>query len=153
MCLQQACSKLVNKLLECCYLIKLLQGCHSQLVDKLLNCTSINNLVASCQRAVDILSTSWEQAVRIHPVDKLLEQHCYLHTEPTWTCFASFQIVTYGMLFALVYQLFRSYGVIEDNNTKRLFPQAVSYLVNFICFMTIMVGRHNPIHYLKKKWE
>ncbi|CAB3988591.1 Hypothetical predicted protein [Paramuricea clavata] len=47
-------------------------------------------------------------------------------------------IVTYGMLFALVYQLFRSYGVIEDNNMKRLFPRAVSYLVNFICFMTIM---------------
>jgi hypothetical protein len=23
------------------------------------------------------LSTSWEQAVRTHPVDKLLEQHCY----------------------------------------------------------------------------
>jgi hypothetical protein len=36
-----------------------------------------NNLVASCQQAVDNLSTSWEQAVRTHPVDKLLEQHCY----------------------------------------------------------------------------
>jgi hypothetical protein len=23
------------------------------------------------------LSTSWEQAVRTYPVDKLLEQHCY----------------------------------------------------------------------------
>jgi hypothetical protein len=37
----------------------------------------MNNLVASCQQAVDNLSTSWEQAVRTHPVDKLLEQHCY----------------------------------------------------------------------------
>jgi hypothetical protein len=37
----------------------------------------LNNLVASCQPAVDNLSTSWEQAVRTHPVDKLLEQHCY----------------------------------------------------------------------------
>ena len=26
---------------------------------------------------VDDLSTSLEQAVRTHPVDKLLEQHCY----------------------------------------------------------------------------
>jgi hypothetical protein len=37
----------------------------------------LNNLVASCQQAVDNLSTSWEQAVRTHPVNKLLEQHCY----------------------------------------------------------------------------
>jgi hypothetical protein len=37
----------------------------------------LKNLVASCQQAVDNLSTSWEQAVRTHPVDKLLEQHCY----------------------------------------------------------------------------
>jgi hypothetical protein len=37
----------------------------------------LNNLVAGCQQAVDNLSTSWEQAVRTHPVDKLLEQHCY----------------------------------------------------------------------------
>jgi hypothetical protein len=37
----------------------------------------LNNLVASSQKAVDNLSTSWEQAVRTHPVDKLLEQHCY----------------------------------------------------------------------------
>ena len=37
----------------------------------------LNNFVASCQQAVDNLSTSWEQAVRTHPVDKLLEQHCY----------------------------------------------------------------------------
>ena len=36
-----------------------------------------NNLVASFQQGVDNLATSWEQAVRTHPVDKLLEQHCY----------------------------------------------------------------------------
>jgi hypothetical protein len=38
----------------------------------------LNNLVASCQQAVDNLSTSWEQAVLTHPDDKLLEQHCYM---------------------------------------------------------------------------
>jgi hypothetical protein len=37
----------------------------------------LSNLVASCQQAIDNCSTSWEQAVRTHPVDKLLEQHCY----------------------------------------------------------------------------
>jgi hypothetical protein len=37
----------------------------------------LNNLVASCQQVIENLSTSWEQAVRTHPVDKLLEQHCY----------------------------------------------------------------------------
>ena len=37
----------------------------------------LNNLVASCEQVVDNLSTSWEQAVRTHVVDKLLEQHCY----------------------------------------------------------------------------
>jgi hypothetical protein len=37
----------------------------------------LNNFVASYQQAVDKLSTSWEQAVRTHPVDKLTEQHCY----------------------------------------------------------------------------
>jgi hypothetical protein len=31
----------------------------------------------SCQEAVENLSTNWKQAVRTHPVDKLLEQHCY----------------------------------------------------------------------------
>jgi hypothetical protein len=46
-----------------------------QLVTSLF--VQLNNLVASCQQAVDNLSTSWEQAVRTHPVDKLLEQHCY----------------------------------------------------------------------------
>jgi hypothetical protein len=33
----------------------------------------LNNLLASCQQAVH----NWEQAVRTHPVDKLLEQYCY----------------------------------------------------------------------------
>ena len=42
-----------------------------------LPCHCLNNLVASCQQAVDNLSTNWEQAVRTHLVDKLLEQHCY----------------------------------------------------------------------------
>jgi hypothetical protein len=36
----------------------------------------LNNMVASCQQAADNLSTSWEQAVQTHPVEKLLEQHC-----------------------------------------------------------------------------
>lgn len=49
------------------------------------------------------------------------------------------------MLLAQVYQLSRSYGVIEDNNMKRLFPRTVSYLVNFMCFMTIMVGNSKMI--------
>jgi hypothetical protein len=35
-----------------------------------LSSVELNNLAAS-------LSTSWEQAVQTHPVDKLLEQHCY----------------------------------------------------------------------------
>jgi hypothetical protein len=44
MCSQQACSKLVNKLQQCCYFIKLLLiTCHSQLVDKLLNCRTITS--------------------------------------------------------------------------------------------------------------
>jgi hypothetical protein len=34
----------------------------------------LNNLVASCQQAVDSLSTSWEL---VNKLDKLLEQHCY----------------------------------------------------------------------------
>jgi hypothetical protein len=38
----------------------------------------LNNVVASCQQAVLNLSTSWEQAARTHPIDKLLEQHCYI---------------------------------------------------------------------------
>jgi hypothetical protein len=33
----------------------------------------LDNLLASCQQAVH----NWEQAVRTHPVDKLLEQYCY----------------------------------------------------------------------------
>jgi hypothetical protein len=43
MCSQQACSKVVNKLYQCCYFIKLLQSCHSQLVNKLLNCRTITS--------------------------------------------------------------------------------------------------------------
>ena len=31
-----------------------------------------------------VLSSSWEQAARTHPVDKLLEQHCYIYTYPTY---------------------------------------------------------------------
>ena len=57
-----------NKLLE--QLVKVVGTTCNQSVE-------LNNLVASCQQAVDNLSTSWEQAVRTHPVDKLLEQHCY----------------------------------------------------------------------------
>ena len=50
----------------------------SQLVNKICSQTELNNLVASCQQAVDNLSTTrWEEAVRKHPVHKLLEQHCY----------------------------------------------------------------------------
>jgi hypothetical protein len=63
----------------------MLQGCHSQLVelqdDNKLELLVTNllslTLVESCQQAVDNLSTSWEQAIRTYPVDKLLEQHCY----------------------------------------------------------------------------
>jgi hypothetical protein len=35
--------QLVNKLQQCCYVIKLLQGCHLQLADKLLNCRTITS--------------------------------------------------------------------------------------------------------------
>jgi hypothetical protein len=49
----------------------------NKLLEQLVT-SQLNNLVASCQQAVDNLSTSCEQlAVRTHPVDKLLEQHCY----------------------------------------------------------------------------
>jgi uncharacterized lipoprotein len=44
-----------------------------QLVTRLFQ--ELNNLVASCQQAVENLSTSWEQAEQA--VDKLLEQYCY----------------------------------------------------------------------------
>jgi ABC-type anion transport system duplicated permease subunit len=37
----------------------------------------LDNFVASCRQATDNLLTSWEQAVRTHPDDKLLKQHCY----------------------------------------------------------------------------
>jgi hypothetical protein len=50
----------------------------SKLLEQVCNkCVELNNLVTSCQQAVDNLSTSWEQALRTHPVDKLLKQHCY----------------------------------------------------------------------------
>ena len=49
----------------------------NKLLEQLVTSVEFNNLVASCQQAIDNLSTSWEQAVRTHPVDKLLEQHCY----------------------------------------------------------------------------
>jgi hypothetical protein len=80
--LSTSCNSVV--ILSSCY-----KGCHSQLVDKLLNCRTItsccnksvelNNLVPSCRQAVDNLLRSLEQAVRTHPVDKLLEQQqvCY----------------------------------------------------------------------------
>jgi hypothetical protein len=52
----------------------------------------LNNLVASCQQAVDNLSTSWKQAVRTHPVDKLLEQHC-LFNLCVLTCVSFDQVI------------------------------------------------------------
>jgi hypothetical protein len=64
----------------------------------LLNCRTIyscwNNLEQVCraQQSCSKLSTSWEQAVRTHPVHKLLEQHCYksaaglLHLVPVYAC-------------------------------------------------------------------
>jgi hypothetical protein len=49
----------------------------NKLLEQLVT-SQLNNLVASCQQAIDNLSTSCEQlAVRTHPVYKLLEQHCY----------------------------------------------------------------------------
>ncbi|XP_046860226.1 LOW QUALITY PROTEIN: N-acetylneuraminate 9-O-acetyltransferase-like [Xenia sp. Carnegie-2017] len=47
-------------------------------------------------------------------------------------------MLSYGVLIALLYQLSRSYGIVEDNNTKRLIQKPVSYLVIFICFMTLL---------------
>ena len=55
----------------------MLHGCYSQLVDKLLEQLVTRSVELSNLVAVDNLSTSWEQAVRTHPVDKLLENHCY----------------------------------------------------------------------------
>jgi hypothetical protein len=45
----------------------------------LTTCWQIVELQQDCwaQQPCSKLSTSWEQAVRTHPVDKLLEQHCY----------------------------------------------------------------------------
>ena len=54
MCSQQACSKLVNKLYQCCYFIKLVQGCHSQLVDKIVELQDDNKLLE--QLATTLLS-------------------------------------------------------------------------------------------------
>jgi hypothetical protein len=42
-----------------------------------LKSVELNNLVAGYQQTIGNLSTSWEQAMRTHPVHKLLEQHCY----------------------------------------------------------------------------
>jgi beta-glucuronidase len=39
----QLAGKLINKFYQCCYFIKLPQGCPSQLVDKLLNCRTITS--------------------------------------------------------------------------------------------------------------
>ena len=87
MCSQHYFTSFVNKVYQCCYFIKFLQACHSQLVDKLLNCSRTSTSCWNKQQVVnkpwttyykvDNLSTSSEQAVRTHPDDKLLEQHCY----------------------------------------------------------------------------
>jgi hypothetical protein len=42
-----------------------------QLVTSLLNSTTLQQVVNK------LLTTSWEQAVRTHSVDRLLEQHYY----------------------------------------------------------------------------
>jgi hypothetical protein len=97
-CLWQACQQVVTMLLfyqvvtrlslTTCWKIVQLQNDDKllvQLVTSLELCSlslnyksvELNNLVASCQQGVHNLSTSWEQAVRTHPDDKLLEQHCY----------------------------------------------------------------------------
>jgi hypothetical protein len=78
--LLQACQQVVTMLLFHQVATRLSLTTYWQIVglqddNKLLE--KLNNLVASCQQAVDNLSTSWEQAVLTHPVDKLLEQHCY----------------------------------------------------------------------------
>jgi hypothetical protein len=62
--------------LTTCWQIVELQD-DKKLLEQLDKSVELNNVVACCQQAVDNLSTSWEQAVRTHPVDKLLEQHCY----------------------------------------------------------------------------
>jgi hypothetical protein len=67
MCSQQTCSKLVDKLeqWQCCYFIKLLQGCHSQLVDKLLNCRTITTKLLE-QLVTSLLSSTTLQQVVTH---------------------------------------------------------------------------------------
>jgi hypothetical protein len=65
--------------LTTCWQIVALQN-DNKLLELVTTCNKsveLNNFVASFQQAVDNLLTSWEQAVRTHPVDKLLEQHCY----------------------------------------------------------------------------
>jgi hypothetical protein len=61
--------------LTTCWQIVELQGDYKLLEQQV--CWAQQHCRASCQHAFDNLSTSWEQAVRMHPVDKLLEQHCY----------------------------------------------------------------------------
>jgi hypothetical protein len=63
--------------LTTCWQIVELQD-NNKLLEQLVRNKSVelSNLVASCQQAADNLWISWEQAVRTHPVDKLLEQHC-----------------------------------------------------------------------------
>ena len=78
--LSTSCNNIV--VLSSCYMKvvthNLLTSCSIAVVGTTCNkSVELKNLVASCQHAVDNLSTSWEQAVPTHPVDKLLEQHCY----------------------------------------------------------------------------
>jgi hypothetical protein len=63
--------------LTTCWQIVELQDDNKLLEQLITSLLSSTNLVASWQQAVDNLSTSWEHAVRTHPVDKLLEQHRY----------------------------------------------------------------------------
>ena len=53
----------------------------NKLLEQLVTSLSSQQSCSKFEQAVDNLSlklsASWEQAVRTHPVDKLLEQHCY----------------------------------------------------------------------------
>jgi hypothetical protein len=66
----------------------LLTNCWYQVVGTTCNkSVELNNLVASCEQAVDNLSTSWEQAVWTHPVDNnLCVFTCVydMHESHTW---------------------------------------------------------------------
>jgi hypothetical protein len=87
MCSQQACSKLANKvvtmrlfhqvatrlLLTTCWQIVELQD-DNKLLEQLWAQQLCSEL---SQQAIDNLTRSWKQAMWTHPVDKLLEQHCY----------------------------------------------------------------------------